>query len=886
MTTTNVQPDTANAGSAFAATTGSAVTFSQATATGTGPLTYAWNFGDGGTATGALNPTYTYKSAGTYNAQLTVTDALGIPAMSTVTVTVNNNSTSAPTVSAGSPYTVNAESSLTFSQATETGGTAPFAYAWSFGDGTTQSGSLNPSHTYPNPGSYTATVTVTDANKLTSSSSVAVTVNDVAPTVSFTDPPAVAGSPVSFTASATDVSPAVQAAGFTYSWNFGDGTTGTGASTTHTYTSAGTYTVSVTATDMYRSTSQPATKTMTVSNATQAGMTYYVSPSATSGSGTLANPFGLPDLLNADDSPGRALTVLKPGDTLDFEAGNYHFNGVTNNGSWATQLLGPTVSGTPTQPITLQALPGATVNIFEDSGSQPVFGTGTPALNYVRFLGFNVNPGGDAAFYIAGVGDEVAYNDVVGEYAATADNHDGIRIETANAAWIHNNIITGVTGESHNSAGIKVYQSTNLLITDNYIYGNTTGIFDKDSGTLGDGTNLNTYARNWITNNTGDQFLGNNQGDLATYYIYDNVINGGINLYTINTGSQIYNNLLFTTGVFSWEECYLSSIWNNIILTGSQPGSGYSTDESLSTGQSTSPVAYMDYNVYDNAPVYSFSGHYTLAQMQSYGFENHAYVSSDSSLFQNTTSYALLPQWTTAGRYGDPVGPRYPVAQIMNTSRYGPGALTTGTSPSITQQPQNQTVASGGSATFTTQASGSGLLYQWMTSTNAGSSWSVVQGATSATLTVPQVSSANSGTMYWCLVSSASGSAWSNPVTLTVSATTNAIIAPTPSTQASSSSAVGALLPSPVSGIGASSSSSSAISMGVLSSTPLNAGTSSINSAPGRAKAISATPRGPLALMYPTVSRANLPIAASDPSLERAAKPKSLLSPQPGKQSI
>ena len=229
VTTTNVQPDTANAGSAFAATTGSAVTFSQATATGTGPLTYAWNFGDGGTATGALNPTYTYKSAGTYNAQLTVTDALGIPAMSTVTVTVNNNSTSAPTVSAGSPYTVNAESSLTFSQATETGGTAPFAYAWSFGDGTTQSGSLNPSHTYPNPGSYTATVTVTDANKLTSSSSVAVTVNDVAPTVSFTDSPAVAGSPVSFTASATDVSPAVQAAGFTYSWNFGDGTTGTGA---------------------------------------------------------------------------------------------------------------------------------------------------------------------------------------------------------------------------------------------------------------------------------------------------------------------------------------------------------------------------------------------------------------------------------------------------------------------------------------------------------------------------------------------------------------------------------------------------------------------------------------------------------------------------------
>ena len=94
VTTTSVLPDTANAGSAFAATTGSAVTFSQATATGTGPLTYAWNFGDGGTATGVLNPTHTYQSAGTYTAQLTVTDALGIPAMSTVTVTVNNTSSS------------------------------------------------------------------------------------------------------------------------------------------------------------------------------------------------------------------------------------------------------------------------------------------------------------------------------------------------------------------------------------------------------------------------------------------------------------------------------------------------------------------------------------------------------------------------------------------------------------------------------------------------------------------------------------------------------------------------------------------------------------------------------------------------------------------------
>jgi PKD repeat protein len=247
-----VSPPTVSAGAAISTTLGSPTTFSQASASASGPLSYNWYFGDtmsGSSTATTLHPTYTYSTAGTYTALLAVTDANGLVVGSPVTVTVSSAS---PTVNAGPPLAVNAGAALTFSQATESGGTAPFTYTWTFGDGTQQSGSLNPTHTYANPGSDTATVTVTDANNLSSSSSVVVTVNDVAPTVSLSDPSTgTAGTAVNFSASATDISPAVQAAGFTYSWNFGDGGTGSGATPSHTFASAGTYTVTATATDEY-----------------------------------------------------------------------------------------------------------------------------------------------------------------------------------------------------------------------------------------------------------------------------------------------------------------------------------------------------------------------------------------------------------------------------------------------------------------------------------------------------------------------------------------------------------------------------------------------------------------------------------------------------------
>ena len=69
--------------------TGTAVNFTAAGADEDGDtLTYAWDFGDGGTST-AQNPAHTYTTGGTFEAKVTVSDGKGGTATATATVIVN-----------------------------------------------------------------------------------------------------------------------------------------------------------------------------------------------------------------------------------------------------------------------------------------------------------------------------------------------------------------------------------------------------------------------------------------------------------------------------------------------------------------------------------------------------------------------------------------------------------------------------------------------------------------------------------------------------------------------------------------------------------------------------------------------------------------------------
>jgi len=128
-------------------------------------------------------------------------------------------------------------------------------YSWTFGDGSQASGA-SAAHAYAAAGVYTATLTVSDGNGGSVTSSVVVNVqNGGNPTGNR--PPAITiiasaapsnprvNQAVTFSVSASDPDGDV----LTYIWSFGDATQGQGATTAHTYTAAGNYIASVTVSD-------------------------------------------------------------------------------------------------------------------------------------------------------------------------------------------------------------------------------------------------------------------------------------------------------------------------------------------------------------------------------------------------------------------------------------------------------------------------------------------------------------------------------------------------------------------------------------------------------------------------------------------------------------
>ncbi|WP_116772097.1 PKD domain-containing protein [Maribacter litoralis] len=212
-----------------------------------GIVDYLWDFKDG-TVSSDANPVHTFDSVGTYEVELTVTDADGLTNSTTITITVSpvNGAPVAVATSDIAEGEVPLEVSFTGDQSTDDVGIVD--YLWDFKDGTVSS-DANPVHTFDSVGTYEVELTVTDADGLTNSTTITITVSPVngAPVAVATSDIAEGEVPleVSFTGDqSTDDVGIVD-----YLWDFKDGTVSSDANPVHTFDSVGTYEVELTVTD-------------------------------------------------------------------------------------------------------------------------------------------------------------------------------------------------------------------------------------------------------------------------------------------------------------------------------------------------------------------------------------------------------------------------------------------------------------------------------------------------------------------------------------------------------------------------------------------------------------------------------------------------------------
>jgi len=208
-------------------------------------VNYSWDFGDGNTGTG-ITVSHDYSDNGFYLVTLTVTDNDGATASAHATKTVMNRQPVASFTETAE--TVNTDETISFdaSDSSDPDGSI-VNYSWDFGDGAKGTG-VSVQHAYPQDGTYTVTLTVTDDDGATDTTSATKTVLNRIPIASFTESAETlsSGESIHFDASEShDPDGTI----VNYLWDFGDGNTAVDVDVDHAYEDDGVYTVTLTVID-------------------------------------------------------------------------------------------------------------------------------------------------------------------------------------------------------------------------------------------------------------------------------------------------------------------------------------------------------------------------------------------------------------------------------------------------------------------------------------------------------------------------------------------------------------------------------------------------------------------------------------------------------------
>lgn len=328
------------------------------------------SFGDGSSPL-PLNGTnssiqHTYASPGSYNVVVTATSG-GQQGVGNATVTVASAAFPPVVTLTASPQQVPAGQSVNFvgSVVSATPGATTTSATILFGDGQSQAPQFTGAgfiaqHVYSSPGTYTATLSVSDTTGQTGQTSATISV--VQPTISGQPPANVqivnaattgtVGQSVSFLA-ATATAQNTGASIASYSWSWGDGGTGVGQTASHVYSAAGTYTVTLTVTDTTGA-SANASSSITIASPLPPGITV-----------------NLPTGWNLVGGPNGAIVTGNSGPLYTFQAGDAAYEVIQSGtplragfGYWAYLPTGGTITLPTANPQVVNTALPASQNIM------------------------------------------------------------------------------------------------------------------------------------------------------------------------------------------------------------------------------------------------------------------------------------------------------------------------------------------------------------------------------------------------------------------------------------------------------------------------------------------------------------------------------------------
>jgi hypothetical protein len=163
------------------------------------------------------------------------------------------------------------------------------------------------------------------------------------------------------------------------------------------------------------------------------------------------------------------------------------------------------------------------------------------------------------------------------------------------------------------------------------------------------------------------------------------------------------------------------------------------------------------------------------------GFYNH---------YSALRSYEDLLGLTTGGSDGEGhIG----FAAATGLTPFGQDIFQPNQAPTISLDPQSQSVVTGGSLTFTASADITTPNIQWQASFNGGGSWATVSGATNPSLTVNNVNNFENGWEVRAVFTNHAGAATSNAATISVTPPTTAVVLPSNNATVSGSAVLDAV---------------------------------------------------------------------------------------------